>query len=392
MRNLVQRAGKVARLSFAALCLLGSALAQVETVMYPFAGSPDGAIPYDSLISDSSGNFYGTTVAGGTGKCSAGCGTVFKMTSSGKETVIYSFTGGTTDGAAPYASLVRDKSGNLYGTTSTGGTNMTGTVFKISPSDAESILYNFGSPLSKDGTDPRGTLAIDAQGNLYGTTMTGGTHFVGTVFKVTPSGVETVLYNFSGPDGETPIGGPILDKSGNLYGTTYLGGAHNLGVVYALSPSGIETLLYSFNVIPDAELPECGLVFDKAGNLYGTTQQGGTHGDGTVFKVVPSSKTETVLYSFGSKIADGVLPYAGVIFDPKGNLYGTTTGGGADVAGIVFRLTPAGVESILHNFGAPNTTDGGMPFGGVIIANGALYGTTSGGGVHALGTVFKIAP
>ena len=201
----------------------------------------------------------------------------------------------------------------------------------------ESVLYSFGTGI--DGQNPYAGLIQDASGNLYGTTLYGGTNNLGTVFKVTPAGVETVLYSFgTGTDGHLPLAGLIQDASGNLYGTTYTGGTNNLGTVFKVTPAGVETVLYSFGTGTDGQYPRAGLIQDASGNLYGTTFEGGTNGLGTVFKVTPVG-VETVLYSFGAGI-DGQYPYARLIQDASGNLYGTTFQGGTNGLGTVFKISP----------------------------------------------------
>jgi len=378
---------------------LATGWAQTEIPAHSFKGATDGADPYAGLIADSKGNGYGTTYAGGgSANCQSGCETVYKITSSAKETVLHAFTGGTTDGCYPYAPLVIDKSGNVYGTTSGCGANNTGIVFKISPSEIETILHNFGVAfLSGDGSYPRGGLALDARGNLYGTTTQGGVipDLAGTIFRVSPSGTETVLYSFTGgADGGEPIAGPILDESRNLYGTTHVGGAHNEGTVFELSASGSLTVLYSFGgSTGDGLLPNAGVVLDKKGNLYGTTSLGGAAGVGTVYAMNPSSKTGKILHSFSAINGDGTEPYAGVVLDSaQANLYGATPLGGSFGVGTVYRLSLSGLkETVLHSFGA--TGDGSTPFGGVILdSKGNVYGTTSIGGKYNLGTVYRVVP
>jgi uncharacterized repeat protein (TIGR03803 family) len=395
LRNLT--AGRGASLALLLIhFFLGAAWAQTESLLHSFTGATaDGSAPYAGLISDSKGNFYGTTVSGGSStNCTNGCGTLFKITSLGKEIIVHSFVGGSTDGAGPYASLVIDKNGNLYGSTSTGGKNGSGIVFKISPTGSETILYSFGTPLSGDGSSPRGNLVQDGAGNLYGTTFEGGTHYQGTIFKLTPSGTESILHSFSGgsgADGAYPAGGLVRDASGNLYGTTYQGGINGLGTIFELSEAGTETVLYSFAGENDGEYPEGTLVLDTQGNLYGTTEGGGKPEDGTVFRFAPATGTETVLYSFGDQAGDGVQPFAGVILDAKNNVYGTTTAGGNFGAGTAYRVTPSGIETVLYSFG--NTGDGRYPYGRLMLdAKGDLYGTTVTGGPNTLGTVFRIVP
>jgi uncharacterized repeat protein (TIGR03803 family) len=257
-----------------------------ETVLHGFCLSTDGLLPYAGLIADASGNLYGTTSqGGGSANCVGGvggCGTVFVVPPSGSETVLHSFTD-SGDAAYPDAGLIADASGNLYGTTNSGGAYGAGTVFKLTPSGSETVLYSF---INTSGALPgKAGLIADASGNLYGTTNSGGAYSYGTVFKLTPSGSETVLYSFTGgSDGRGPEAGLIFDASGNLYGTTFSGGAHGYGTVFKLTPSGSETVLHSFTG-SDGAYPAAGLIADAAGNLYGTTVEGGVSDLGTVFKL-----------------------------------------------------------------------------------------------------------
>jgi uncharacterized repeat protein (TIGR03803 family) len=325
--------------------------------------------------------------------------------------VLHTFTSTSSDGAVPVAGVIMDKFGNLYGTTREGGTGTfpnSGTVFKLDPSGNESVLHSFhGAP---DGAQPFAGLIMDTAGNLYGTTLSGGTGTIldcgdgcGTVFKLDLSGTETVLYSFKGsPDGSNPNAGLIMDAAGNLYGTTSTGGGacspSGCGTVFKLDPSGTESVLYSFQDSPDGALPFAGLIMDAAGNLYGTTDSGGDQcsvlnfGCGTVFKL-DASGSESLLYSFQGPF-DGAGPYAGLIMDTASNLYGTTVAGGSGGGGTVFKLAPSGNESVHHSFSwAP---DGALPFAGLIMdAAGNLYGTAAEGGSSAgncCGTVFKLAP
>src|SRR5271157_2663432 len=326
----------------AAVLATGSAQAQTYTygVLYTFTGSPDGAVSDGGLVRDAQGNLYGTTYYGGNSACTGpfgnGCGTVFKVDTTGKETVLYSFTGGA-DGAIPYAGLLRDAQGQLYGTTSQGGDlacnapNGCGTVFTVDTTGKETVLYSFTG--GADGASPTAGLLPDAQGNLYGTTSQGGdpacTNGCGTVFKVDMTGKETVLYSFTGTggDGAYPYAGLVQDAQGNLYGTTSQGGdpacTNGCGTVFTVNTTSKETVLYSFTGTGgDGVQPSAGLVLDTLGNLYGTTVQGGASGYGTVFKVDTTGK-ETVLYSFTGTGGDGAYPYAGLVQDAQGNLYGT---------------------------------------------------------------------
>jgi uncharacterized repeat protein (TIGR03803 family) len=381
----------LALLSALLLAAVPPAHGQTETVRYSFANSPDGANPrYVTPVLDAAGNLYGTTNYGGV----YGFGTVFKLTSSGTETILHSFHVNGTDGAYPEAGLVMYK-GNLYGTTVEGGNdNIDGTVFELTHTTkgwTEKILHSFGA--SGDGSQPYCVLTVDKKtGNLYGTTNVGGTYSYGTVFELTPSGTERVLWSFgNGTDGANPIAGVILDTNGNLYGTTEYGGDYGYGTVFKLTASGTETILHSFDLNgTDGAYPVAGLVMYK-GNLYGTTASGGAYGDGTVFEVTLSG-TETILHSFANNDIDGINPYAGLTVY-KGNFYGTTANGGGigGVAGIVFELTPSGTEKILHVFGG--SPDGAFPWGGVVFdMSGNLYGTTFSGGANGYGTVFKMTP
>jgi uncharacterized repeat protein (TIGR03803 family) len=322
-------------------------------VLYSFTGGADGGQPFAGVIRDSAGNLSGTTSGGGTGY-----GVVYKLdVASGQETVLYSFTGGA-DGASPETGVIRDSAGNLYGTTNGGGTDY-GVVYKLDvASGQETVLYSFTG--GTDGSNPYAGVIRDSDGNLYGTTSGGGSGEgsagYGVVFKVNSAGQETVLYSFTGgADGGDPIAGLILDSAGNLYGTTSEGGnivtcpvsifsPGGCGVVYKVDTAGQETVLYSFTGGTDGGFPDAGVIRDSAGNLYGTTYGGGDlsgcfgGGCGVVFEVDPAGQ-ETVLYTFTGG-TDGGHPYAGVILDLAGNLYGTASSGGADSGGVVFKLAP----------------------------------------------------
>lgn len=357
-----------------------------ESVLHSFAGQ-DGASPLTGLVRDKAGNMYGTTSAGG----ASGYGTVFRLNTNGKATVLHSFKG-SADGATPYASVVRDAAGNLYGTTYFGGSANLGTVFKVDTAGKETVLHTFVG--ANDGSLPLGGLFLDSKGNLYGTTQGGGAYYQGTVFKVNTAGKETVLHIFSGGDGAYPFATPILDKNGNIYGTTEGGGAWNVGTVFKLTKKGKETVLYSFTGTGgDGAYPAARLIQDAAGNFYSTTWQGGKtcfDGCGTVFKVTVTGK-ETVLYSFNGP-PDGAYPAAGLVRDAAGNFYGTTAGGGASNSGSVFKLDKSGTETSLYSF--TGGADGSIPFYETLVrdAAGALYGTTYQGGASNLGTIFKLTP
>jgi uncharacterized repeat protein (TIGR03803 family) len=289
---------------------------------------------------------------------------------------LYAFQG-QPDGANPEASLL-DVGGTLYGTTYRGGASNNGTVFKIMPSGKESVLYSFKH--SPDGGGPEGGLIL-LNGALYGTTIGGGANGDGTVFKVTLPGKETVLHSFgSASDGFDPEAG-LIEVDGILYGTTDAGGANDCcGTVFSITPSGKETVLHTFGGTPDGEFPKAPLV-DLNGTLYGTTYQGGANNYGIVFSITPSGK-ETILYNFfgrGYGNSDGAYPLAGLAND-NGTLYGTTELGGAPCSqnnsgcGTVYKIAVAGVESVLYSF--TSLSNGVYPLAGLIDVNGALYGTT----------------
>jgi uncharacterized repeat protein (TIGR03803 family) len=344
------------------------------------------------LLRDGKGNIYSMTYDGGT----SNFGTVFKRDKAGKETVLHSFRK-RGDGGCPYfGPLLRDAGGNLYGATSDGGDAGLGVIFKLNSDGKETLLHSFaGAP---DGAYPMAGLVQDAAGNFYGTTLQGGSGACpyggcGTVFKLDAAGRETVLYSFSGgADGRYPYANLVRDEAGDLYGTTTGGGGYacdrpwGCGTVFRLR-KGKLTVLHTFAGGKDGAIPYAGVVRDRAGNLYGTTNQGGGYGLGTVFKLDKNGK-ETVLHRF-SGLPDGALPGAGLILDAAGNLYGTTAAGGSG-AGTVFKLDSKGNETVLYHF--PRGVDGSIPQAGLIRdAAGNLYGTTTNGGAGH-GVVFKLAP
>jgi uncharacterized repeat protein (TIGR03803 family) len=403
------------RLLTAILCLFATTSrwspAQTLTTLYRFSG-PDGGGPYAGLVMDKQGNLYGTTLWGG----SSNYGTVFQFSPAGVETVLHNFTL-VPDGGYPQGSLVLDAEQNLYGTTGDGGasscyfTTGCGTVFKLTPNGEETILHTFYGNF--DGSYVAVGVIRDARGNLYGTTYYGGKPELclhdgcGTVFKLTPGGRETVLHRFEFPnltappesrrrDGAHPLAGLVSDQEGNLYGSTESGGPDNQGTIFKLSLNGEETILYNFTGGADGDAPNGNLVLDAQGNLYGTAYGGGTDGYGTVFNLDTKGML-TVLYSFTAK-ADGAHPSAGLVFDAQGNLYGTTSFGG-DLWGTIFRLSPVGVLTVLYTF--TGQADGAAPVAPLIIdGQGNLYGTTSEGGnfvescsqPYGCGTVFELTP
>jgi uncharacterized repeat protein (TIGR03803 family) len=350
--------------------------------LYSFTNSSVGYGPQAGLVQASDGNLYGTTYSGG----AHFDGTVFKSTMNGALTRLYSFTGGN-DGTEPKAGLMQGSDGNLYGTTYFGGTNFSGTVFKITTNGVLTKLYSFTG--GNDGSEPQAGLIQARDGNLYGTTYSGGTNFSGTVFKITTNGVLTKLYSFTGGnDGSEPQAGLIQARDGNLYGTTYSGGTNFSGTIFKITTNGVLTRLYSFTDGNDGAWPEAGLVQASDGNLYGTTTAGGAHFSGTVFKITTNGVL-TPLYSFTGG-NDGSEPEAGLVQGRDGSLYGTTYSGGTNFYGTVFQITTNGVFTSLYSFTGGN--DGAWPKAGLVQAsNGNFYGTTTSGGSAGLGTVFQLS-
>ncbi len=321
-------------------------------------------------------------------------------------TLLYTFTGGN-DGGYPFAGLLADNAGNLYGTAEGFGAYGDGTVFKLAPNGTETTLYTFGTGGGADAQYPQAGLIADKAGNLYGATPYGGANDDGAVFKVAPDGTETVLYAFQDEtDGAQPLGGVTRDKHGNIYGPTSVATHFGSGVVFVLARNGIVTTMHSFGSGVDGLEPAAGLLADKAGNFYGTTSYGGSYGTvqsaglGTVFKIAPDG-TEKVLHSFGNG-TDGAVPAASLIADKAGNLYGTTLGGGAYAAssggygGTVFKIAPDGTETVLYSF--TGGADGSIPSSSLLLdAADNLYGTAQRGGIggsggNGNGVVFKLAP
>jgi uncharacterized repeat protein (TIGR03803 family) len=375
------------------------------SLLYSFRCSPDGETPGGGLLMDPSGNLYGTTEYGG--ESGLGRGIVFKVTPNGTESVLHTFAGPPSDGEYPVASLTLDAAGNLYGTTPFGGeSSEAGVVFKLTSTGTESIVYNF-CPQSgcTDGNEPFAGVTRDSAGNLYGTTLLGGASGVGTVFKLTPDGTESVVHSFvySDRDGSYPASNLTRDSSGNLYGTAEDGGSSSRGTVFKVTASGRESVLYSFKGAPsDGESPGGGgLLRDTAGNFYGATGSGGPNGNsynrglGVLFELTPGG-AERVLLNFSG--LGGAFPDNALARDEAGNLYGTALNGGSgagcggDHCGVLFELTPAGRETVLHNFTLDSSTDGANPNGVVRDGAGNLYGTLENGGAYGCGAVFKYTP
>jgi uncharacterized repeat protein (TIGR03803 family) len=381
-----------------------SSRAQTFAVLYTFTGGSDGSIPAGGLVRDAAGNFYSATYQGGDLKCNTftpGCGVVFKLSPAGKETVLHAFTSGSSDGANPAGGVVRDAKGNLYGATIYGHEPAGfGTVFELSKTGDETVLHAFGGG-SSDGAFPSGGLLRDKVGNLYGTTYEAGVTDNGTLYEVSAAGNETTLHSFSGypTDGANPtLAGVLKDKDGNLYGVTYFGGSGTAclggcGTLYKLSKSGRYAVLHSFaGGTKDGCYPYGTPVMDKEGDLYGTAVSCGASKAGIVWKISQKG-VETVLHNFTAGSSDGGYPEAGVIADSSGNLYGVTTGGGTADTGVLYELDTNRVLTVLHSFvGA----DGEYPAAVLLRdADGTLYGTATYGGEGSgfgNGTVWKLTP
>jgi uncharacterized repeat protein (TIGR03803 family) len=365
-----------------------------EHVLYSFTGGRDGAHPYGGMVEDADGNLYGTTIQGGTLKY----GVLFKLEGSGVEAVVHNFPPNGGEAALP-TNLALDERGNIYGTTYGGGKYSRGSVFKVNSSGRFTLEYSF--PGGGRGAEPQSGLLLDADGDIYGTTEHGGNipncggAGCGLVFKIDTYHRESELYVFTGTngDGYWPTANSLVrDSQDNLYGTTFEGGTFGYGTVFKLEPSGKETVLHSFSDAQgDGANPYAGVVRDANGSLYGTTTWGGRFGYGMVYKITPTGK-ETVLHSFAGGPNDGSDPEGGLVLDPQGTLFGTTSGGGTFSSGTVFQLSLTGDETLLYNFGS-NGADGMYPVAGLLRdAQGNLYGTTVDGGTYGYGTVFLLAP
>ncbi len=363
--------------------------------LYSFTGGSDGAHPRSGLVMDAAGNLYGTTPQGG----ASNLGTLFKLAPDGTFTLLHGFNGGR-DGAMPTAApLTLDARGTIWGLTVQGGVANGGTAYRFRGGKIK-VLHSFG--VDNDGYWPASGLLLQPDGSFAGTTGAGGgsgcasSRGCGTLFRLTPDGSETILHAFAGgdADGATPSGTPVRDLSGNLYGATYNGSSVNRGTVFKLAPDGSESVFHVFNIL--ASYPNQGLVIDKRGTTYGTTTRVNTTTTGALFKI-DSKGHASLIHQFGGSDGYGTgLP--GLMHDRAGNLYGTTSVGGgnqtgdcnqAGGCGTVFMIAPDGSETIVHAFGG---TDGLLPDGGVISdGKGNLYGTTSSGGANGNGAIFKIS-
>ncbi len=415
----------LAILTLAAFMAGKNAAAEDDKVLHNFqANDIDGFAPYAGLIADAAGNLYGTTWAGG----AYNGGTAFELSPKAgggwTETVLHSFGGTSTDGSFPSGGLVFDDAGNLYGVTGMGSYYLSGIVYKLSPNAGgkwrETVLHVFGYAF--DGAKPSGSLVFDTSGNLYGTTLSGGTGncpTCGTVFELSPVAgggwTENVIYNFHSLQGYGPNGSLILDASGNLYGLTFFGGiGTGNGSAFELvqTQPGVwkKKILHSFgNVSTDGQEPVGGLVADSAGNLYGVLSVGGSsttcgdNGCGAVFELSLKSDGnwgERILHTFANNAVDGWQPYAGLVLNASGNLYGITQYGGSggtclNGCGTVFELAPkdgSWSEKVLHDF-SDSDGDGYLPQASLLVGPaGNLYGAALGGGADNSGVVFELKP
>jgi uncharacterized repeat protein (TIGR03803 family) len=377
------------------LSLAATLPAQTFNVFYNFTGGTDGGVPLAGLIMDTAGNLFGTTSAGG----SAGAGTVFKLNASGQEQVLYTFSGGA-DGANPQSSLLLDSSGNLFGTTYAGGAHGYGTVFELPASGPQKVLHSFAG--GSDGANPIAGLIMNTQGVLYGTTFYGGAYSGGTIFEVSKAGKEAVIYSFGqGTDGANPVAALAFGPGGNstLYGTTSAGGTAAAGTVFELASSKSgwkESILYNFQLQDDGGVPYAGVIFDKSGHLYGaatTGGAGGSNGGGTVFEMTHSSSgwNFAVINFLAGWGFSGT--FRNLMLNAEGHIYATTHCDGDSSLGTIYELTRAGgAWTYTSLFEFPGSgADGYYVFSNLVAdSQGNLYGSASGGGAYGSGVVFKI--
>jgi uncharacterized repeat protein (TIGR03803 family) len=325
----------------------------VHTVLYNFTGGADGGEPYKGVTIDAAGNLYGSAVTGGSGSCEGGCGVVYQLSKNGSswtQKVLHAFTGGE-DGSGPGSRVTVDNRGNIYGMTPTGGTYGLGTIYTLRPKGNGTwtlqVLHAFTG--GSDGSSGSAGRMVFHQGALFGAATTGGATGHGTIFELRPqfkgAWAFKTIYAFAGePDGSFPYGGLTIDLSDNIFGTTYYGGDNGVGSVFQVSHARggwTDLILYSFKSAMDGNSPISNIVLDTAGNIYGTTSEGGL-GSGTIFQLTPvpgGSWSETIAHSF-SGTPDGAFPYAGMVGDGAGNFYGATVHGGADGDGAIYRFIP----------------------------------------------------
>ena len=366
----------------------GAARAATYQDLYTFAGDDaDGGGPVGALITDATGTIWGTTSSGGPN----GAGTVFKYTPAAGETMVYHFTGGN-DGDLPMGGLLRGPNGDFFGTTEIGGKYGLGTVFQVTPTGMLKTLYAFGSK-ANDGANPEGELIWSSDHKLVGTTVNGGDGQLGTVFEVSPGGKETILHSFVGADGQYPRAALVKDASGTLYGTTYDTSSNAVnagnGTAFKIDSAGHFSVFFNF-ITSSGYGPSAPMILDGSGNLLGTTQNGGTGNNGTVFKLTPAGKV-TVLYTFTGG-ADGGRPIAPLKLTSTGAVLSTTFEGGKNGYGTLYRLDSTGQIQTLHAF---TGTDGKFSLSGLLQdapLSGSmwLYGLTFSGGSNGNGNIFRI--
>jgi uncharacterized repeat protein (TIGR03803 family) len=367
----------------ATIFLAVPAQAATLTTLFSFNGA-NGALPNGQLIIDSSGTLFGTTSRGGAN----GLGTVYKFDRNGALTTLFNFNG--SNGQNPSGGVISDRSGNLFGTTVGGGAGGQGTIFRLSNSGSLTTLFSFSG---LNGNEPSNNLILDTSGNLFGTTLRGGAGgpppiFAGgqgTVFKLDPTGALTNFVSFNGSNGAQPIGGLTADRSGNIFGTTALGGrGRGRGTIFRVDQAGVFTTISNIND-PNANGPFTNVIADNSGNLFGTTFSGGQFGSGSIFKLDNAGVFST-LASLNNQ--SGVFPTGGLITDTSGNLFGTTAFGGANNRGTIFKLDKAGVLTTLVNF--DDISGSGDNARLIAVAGGKLLGTTAFGGLNRAGIIFSV--
>jgi len=358
------------------------ATAQTFTILHEFTGLPDGANPQATLIQDAAGNLFGTTFTGG----GAAEGSVFKMTKAGRVSILLDFN--NLNGSFPHSSLLMDSAGNLFGTADE-GPGGAGVLFRVAKNGGAQIFHAFQGGEGSEAAVPAGGVIADAAGNFFGATVLGGLGF-GTVYQVDATGKLKALHKFLGrPDGAGPQGPLVQDADGNLYGAAVEGGTKNKGTIFKLAKNGTLTVLHNFTGVRDGGAPQGGLLMDSAGNLFGSAFTGGDSGNGTLFEITKAGKFVR-LYSFTGG-TDGINPNGGLIQDPDGNLYGTAQVGGAQGLGTVFKLSRAHTLTVLHTF--TGGRDGATPFAGLLRDSvGNLFGTAEQNFLlqQRGGTIFRI--
>lgn len=340
-----------------------------------------GKAPNGDLLADVDGNFYGMTNVNGT----YNGGSIFKMSATGVISILKQFNS-ATDGASPYGELIKGTDGNFYGMTGAGGPNSYGTIFSLTPAGVYTVLRSFS--YASDGSNPKGHLVQAKDGNFYGITYGGGAYGYGTIFKITTAGAFTVLRSLNRTtDGANSYGSLTEGKDGNLYGVTNSGGTYGYGTIFKISTAGAFTVIHHLNAATDGSYSQCDLMQATDANFYGTCYSGGTYGNGTIFKIAANG-TFTVLKHFISN-SDGALPYGGLVQNGDGNLYGMNRAGGANNSGTIYKITTVGVYTVIHSLA--DATEGSSPCGSLIkAADGNLYGMASAGGTFGGGTAFKI--